>query len=229
MDVAVIIAAAGRASRMNAAKNKALLPLAGKPVLAWSLELFENSAAVCEIYVAAAPAEFGEIEALCRPYSKVKAVINGGTSRIASVAAALSRVSSRVDRVAVHDAARPLLHEEDWQALLAVSAECPAALLAEPAADSMKLIENDTVLRSLPREHVVRAQTPQIFAYEILLAAYRNSLRSGLNATDDSALAEAVGQSSRVVLSRHPNFKLTYEQDLHLAELILRQRLEEQA
>lgn len=226
MDVAVIIAAAGSGSRMGAAQNKALLPLCGRPMLQWSLEIFDNSEQVREIVVAAAQAEMPLIRSLCLPYAKVKSIIVGGGSRIASVAAALSRVSPSVERVAVHDAARPLLTAEDWQALLAVAAEHPAVLLAERPVDSVKLLQQGQQAGDISRDSVALAQTPQIFAYQLLLQAYRQALREGRRGTDDSALVEQVGQQPLVVWSSAANFKLTYQQDLLLAEMILRQRLE---
>jgi len=225
MDVAVIVAAAGSGNRMAAGKNKTLLTLAGRPMLQWSLELFQESAPVREIIVAAAETDMAEIRHICLPFAKVKTIIGGGVSRGASVATALSRVSPDVDRVAVHDAARPLLHPEDWQALLEAAGQYPAALLAAPLVDSVKVVDQGLVVSSIPRGQVMAAQTPQIFAYQVLLDAYRLGLRSGQNATDDAELVEQQGGPVHVVTARHPNFKLTYQDDLLLAELLLRKRL----
>ena len=144
MDVAVIVAAAGSSSRMGTGKNKILRTLAGRPALQWSLELFQDSSPVREIVVAAAKTDMAEIRHICLPFNKVKTIIGGGFNRCASVAAALSRVSPDVDRVAVHDAARPLLHPEDWQALLEASGQYSAALLAAPAVDSVKMVVSGT-------------------------------------------------------------------------------------
>ena len=224
MDVAVIVAAAGSGSRMAMGKNKTLLPLAGLPMLQWSLSLFQQSGPVREIIVAAAETDMAEIRRLCLPFTKVKTIIGGGVSRGASVAAALSRVSPDGSRVAVHDGARPLLHAEDWQALLDVSAQCPAALLAAAMVDSVKLVAEGQVVESLPRAQVMAAQTPQIFSYQVLLGAYRVWLRSGKNVTDDAELVEQCGVPVRIVESKHANFKLTYEEDLTLAEFLLRKR-----
>ena len=82
---------------------------------------------------------------------------------------------------------------------------------------------------SLPRDQVMFAQTPQIFAYSVLLEAYRQGVRNGLNATDDAELVQQQGEPVRIVAAKHPNFKLTYQNDLLLAELLLRKRLVDQA
>jgi len=229
MEMTVIVAAAGSGSRMGVGKNKTLLTLAGRPVLQWSLALFQDSAPVREIIVAAAETDMAEIRHICLPFSKVRTIIGGGVSRAASVAAALSRVNPDMDRVAVHDAARPLLHPEDWQALLEAAALHDAVLLAAPLVDSIKAVEQGAVVRTIPREQVMAAQTPQIFAYPLLLEAYRSGVRNGQNATDDAELVERQGAPVQVVTARHPNFKLTYQNDLLLAELLLRKRLVGQA
>ena len=122
--VCVIIAAAGSGRRM-AGLNKIVQPVGGRPVLTWSLALFEQSPAVDEIIIAAAEEQVELLRALAAPYGKVTAVVAGGNSRAASVSRALAAASSRVSHIAVHDAARPLLSSADWQALLAAAAKAP--------------------------------------------------------------------------------------------------------
>ena len=142
--VCVIIAAAGSGRRMGGL-NKIVQPVGGRPVLTWSLALFEQSPAVDEIIIAAAEEQVELLRALAAPYGKVTAVVAGGNSRAASVSRALAAASPRVSHIAVHDAARPLLSSADWQALLAAAAKAPGGvILAARPSDSAAVLRTAT-------------------------------------------------------------------------------------
>ena len=229
MNVAVIIAAAGSSSRMGAfiggGESKVLLPLAGRPALEHSVRLFSESPAVSAIVISARATDMAEISHICLPYPKTRVVI-GGAERTASVAAALAALDdASVTHIAVHDAARPLLHAEDWQALLAAAEEgAEAALLAAPLVDSVKQVEDDLVTAGLDRSALAAAQTPQLFTASLLREAYAAAAEQGISAGDDVELVQRLGCRARVVWSRHENFKLTYPGDLERAETVLARR-----
>lgn len=229
MKIAVIIAAAGSGRRMGAPVNKVLLPLAGRPLLAWSLALFQADPAVGRILVTAAPEDRAAFLPLLADFPKA-ALVPGGDTRQASVENALARLTAEQDpaapwdKVAVHDGARPLLSSSDWQRLLAVAETCPAALLAGPVTDTVKRTEGSQVLATLDREALAAAQTPQIFDFPLLVRAYAEVKAQGLSATDDASLAEALGLRPRVLWSLDPNFKVTYPWDLAAAEQVIRER-----
>lgn len=234
MNVAVIIAAAGSSSRFNGARtgsrssggaSKVLLPLCGRPVLEHSIRLFAQSPAVSAIVISVRATDMAEISHICLPYPKTRCVL-GGAQRTASVAAALAALDDpAITHIAVHDGARPLLHAEDWQSLLAAAeAGAEAALLAAALVDSVKQVEEGLVRAGLDRSSLAAAQTPQLFAAPLLRKAYAVAAEQGISATDDVELVQRLGCRARVVWSRHENFKLTYPGDLERAESVLARR-----
>lgn len=234
MQTAVIVLAAGAGRRMGAKVNKVFLDLAGVPVLLHSLQVFEQSAAVSQIIVAVAADEVEQVHKLIREggISKAKTVVEGGSTRLRSVAAALPYVSCTADYVAIHDGARPLLCQEDFANVLA-AAKAPdvvGAILAAPVTDTIKTVAAKAqnrgevvgnIVGSPERELLWRALTPQVFAIEPMLAAYS---RLDRDFTDDAALLAADGGAVAIVWGSEENIKITTPMDLKLAELILRER-----
>lgn len=233
MNIAVILAAAGCGSRMEAKKNKVLLPLGGQPILCWSLALFQRSPLVSRILVTAAPGDVEAFQSLLLPYDKARICL-GGASRLESVSRALDALQAEArgeelpwDRVAVHDGARPLLSSTDWQRLLAASESSPAALLVRPMTDTVKRTESGKVLSTIPREKLAAALTPQIFETDLLLEAYAAARQQGYSATDDAELVEKLGQQPLAIPAKNPNPKITFPPDLAMAEALLAARQEE--
>lgn len=237
MNVTAIVLGAGQGKRMGAGKNKIWLELAGKPVLQYSLERFEQAPDVRQIVVVAAEAEVAQAQALVESLglSKAGTVVAGGSTRLRSVAAALPYISCTADLVAVHDGARPLFTEADLQAVLAAAVRpgYVGAILAAPVTDTIKLLGAGAgvgagpgelagpIEATLARERLWRALTPQVFGIEPFIEAY-----SGLDKdfTDDAALLAAHGGRVGLVWGGEDNIKITTPRDLLLAELILRNR-----
>ncbi|MCR4962921.1 MAG: 2-C-methyl-D-erythritol 4-phosphate cytidylyltransferase [Firmicutes bacterium] len=226
MYISVIIAAAGVARRMGLPVNKPLLDLAGKPVLAHSLDLFAEEPSVQHIVVTANAADMPRIEEICAAYPQVKAVIPGGASRQESIRAALALVPPEADLVAVHDAARPLLTALDFTALVSAAYLSGAAILAGPVTDSVKTCAGSLVGKSLDRSMLVAAQTPQVFRPNLLQRAYAQAEKDEFIATDDSCLVERLGVPVAVIMAKNANLKLTYADDLAIAEMVLQKRRE---
>ncbi len=240
MQVSVILLAAGLGQRMGAAVNKIWLPLAGKPLLQYSLEFFARSPQVSQIIAVAHAGELEQIERLIAELpaelqGKAGLVVEGGSTRLRSVAAALPYISCTADLVAVHDAARPLLGQADWQAVLAAAArpDYLGAILAAPVTDTIKLLPKAVaqaepgrllgpIEGSPPRELLWRALTPQVFAIEPFIEAYS---RMDKDFTDDAALlAASVRGQVALVSGSADNIKITTPRDLQLAELILAEK-----
>lgn len=235
MQAAVIVLAAGAGRRMGADRNKIFLDLAGEPVLLHSLRVFERAADVAQIIVAAAPGEVAKVSALIERggLAKAKTVVEGGSTRLRSVAAALPYVSCTADLVAIHDGARPLLSDDDFAGVLraAVAPDVVGAILAAPVTDTIKTVAQPAdvargelvgrIAGSLERDLLWRALTPQVFAIEPLLAAYS---RMNKDFTDDAALLAADGGEVAIVRGSEENIKITTPLDLKLAELILQER-----
>lgn len=239
MQVTVVVLAAGQGRRMGAGINKIFLELGGKPVLAHSLQLFERLEQVSQIIVVAAAGEQQQIQQLIADYGIGKAgiVVEGGSTRLRSVAAALPYISCKAELVAVHDGARPLLEEADFLAVVRAAAApgVSGAILAAPVTDTIKTVclQADAacdvvgiVDGTLQRERLWRAMTPQVFAIEPFIEAY-SSLNKDF--TDDAALLEAGGAQVALVRGSERNIKITTAFDMRLAELILTDRAKESA
>ena len=221
--VSAILLAAGRGMRMGFGENKTFACLAGQPVLAYSLALFERSPEIAEVLLVVGEGEFACAQDICAPYAKVKQIVIGGPSRQLSVANALPHVAPEAAYVLVHDAARPFVQRAHLEALFATELEEGGATLAAPARYTIK--ESDgagLVRRTLPRQNLYEVQTPQLFTRQALLDAYaRLQPEDLLDATDDASLVEAAGGSIRLIESDYGNFKLTTAEDWQLAQVRL--------
>ena len=224
-NVSVIITAAGSGSRMHTNVNKIFLPLKGKPVLVWSLQVFCDCPEVSEIIVTAGPKEMGSVTELTKEYPIVKKVIEGGSSRAESVKKALEHVSADAELIAVHDGARPLLSAESLQAVLAAGRACDGAVLAVPVNETVKEVADGQsllVTRTLKREGLWTAQTPQVFRPSILKQAYARE--DVADFYDDSSLVEASGGKIALVTGSYDNIKLTTFDDFIMAGMLIDRR-----
>ena len=210
MEVAAVLVAAGSGSRFGAETPKQFLSLAGKPVIRHAAEALAAHVTLLQP-VGDPPA----IEAALSGLPHLPPV-PGGATRQDSVRAGLEALEpASPEFVLVHDAARPLIPAGTIPALLAALADAAGAIPAVPVADTLKLVTNGLIAATVPRDGLHRAQTPQAFRYDVLLAAHRRDI-SG--ATDDASLLEAVGESVAVVAGSEDNIKLTYAEDLHRLE-----------
>jgi 2-C-methyl-D-erythritol 4-phosphate cytidylyltransferase len=221
----VVIAAAGTGSRMKSPVNKQYMLLKEKPVLSYSLEVFEQYNAVDEIIIVAHPREieYCEKEIVKKyGYHKVKKVIPGGEQRQDSVWAGLTELGADTDYVAVHDGARPLLTSNLLSGLLQAAQEWGAAIPGICARDTLKMIDRDgLVANTLDRSSVVFIQTPQVFRYSELYQAYIMAYEENFRSTDDAALFEKYIGRVKVVPGNYNNLKITTPEDLIMAQALL--------
>lgn len=215
-EAVALLVAAGRGERLGSSGPKAFVPVAGRPMLEWSVAALSATADVVQV-VAALPA------GVMAPHGVHG--VTGGAERSHSVRAAL-HAAPPSDYVLVHDAARPMVTPEIVQACLDVMGEedCDAAIAACPMADTIKEGAGEVVVRTLDRTHLWAIQTPQVFTREALERALGLGDAALAAATDDASLIESFGGEVRLVPSPRTNFKVTTPEDLHLAELILRDR-----
>lgn len=221
-----IVVAAGRGERFG--RPKQFLPVAGRPLVAWSLHTFAAMAEIAEIVVATEAAWLDAMRAVLDALGTAipATVVVGGATRQASAANALRALSASCDHVLVHDGARPLVRADDVRsAMRAVRAGC-GAVLAARAVDTIKLVEPSTmrVVETLDRQRLWAAQTPQLATVDDLRRAHAAARSSGFEATDDVALLERVGIDVVVVPATSENFKVTHPEDLMRAETLLRER-----
>jgi 2-C-methyl-D-erythritol 4-phosphate cytidylyltransferase len=216
-----LIVAAGRGERLGQRRPKALVELAGRPLLQWSIDVLGGVRAVGRIVVAMPPG--------ARPPGDVIAV-EGGATRSESVRRALA-ASGGVDPaelVLVHDAARPLLTRElaeEVIARLAADQSADAAIAAVPVTDTIKRADaGGAVDETLERSSLWAVQTPQVFRRGALERALDVSAELLAQATDDAWLIERAGGRVLLVAGSEDNLKVTTALDLELAELLLARR-----
>lgn len=224
--VAVVVPAAGSGRRMGAAENKALLPLAGMPVVARAVAVFQNHPAVERIVVVGREADLPALQRLfadSERWSRVLAPVAGGEARQDSVYAgleALAAAGAPPDWVLVHDAARPLCSPALLQRVLDALREHEAVVPVVPVTDTLR--------RAGPgggpapgREELLRVQTPQGFHWAVLRRAHTAAREQGLAGTDDAQLAEVAGYPPALVQGEEANLKVTTPHDLRYAEWLL--------
>jgi 2-C-methyl-D-erythritol 4-phosphate cytidylyltransferase len=214
-----LIVAAGRGERLGRGQPKALVPLAGRPMLHWSVDALRAVQAVTRIVIALPG------DALDQAPENTVAVA-GGQFRSQSVKAALDAAGGG-DPVIVHDAARPLVTTQLFTRVLSELEQsgADAVIAATPVTQTIKETDGPVVTRTVDRSYLWAAQTPQVFRRTALEEALAED---GLlpRATDDAWLVEQRGGVVRVLASEEPNLKVTTPEDLKLAELLLAERRE---
>ncbi len=222
--VFALVLAAGQGTRIGDALPKQYLPLAGKPMMFHSIESIAAVSRVERVFVVLSPMDrhWGEHDWSALP-EKIEATFCGGARRAETVLNTLEFLEGRIakdDWVMVHDAARPcILTELVEQFLDEVGDDPVGGLLAIPLADTLKRADElQRVADTLPRTGLWRAQTPQMFRYDVL----RRGLAKKPAATDESEAVESTGYNSpRLVQGESTNIKVTFAEDLQVAEMIL--------
>jgi 2-C-methyl-D-erythritol 4-phosphate cytidylyltransferase len=221
VSVWAVLAAAGRGERLGSDRPKAFARLGGRPLLAESLERLESSDWIDRIVIAAPP-EWEEPSILVAEEigaGKVSAVVTGGASRSESVRLALADVPEDVAVVLVHDAARPVLPDDVIERVLAPLSEgWDGVVPALPVSDTVKRVQQDQVVETLPRGELVAVQTPQAFVASVLREALAGDVE---NASDCSSLVELRGGRVKVVEGDRRLLKVTDAADLALVESAL--------
>jgi 2-C-methyl-D-erythritol 4-phosphate cytidylyltransferase len=217
MTIGAIIVAAGRSERMGGL-DKLLQPLAGRPLIAHTVAAFAGHPEIQELIIVASQTNRAAIETLAHALAPDARVVLGGDRRRDSVHSGLAALSDS-DYVVVHDGARPLVTAELISAALEGARETGASLCAVPVSDTLKRVEDNGLVRStVSREALWQAQTPQAFEIGLLRRAH---LATDIDATDDAALIEFLGEPVRVVPGSAANLKVTTPEDLRLAEALL--------
>ncbi len=223
--VCTLIPAAGKGSRMAHSVKKPYLELARKPILAHTIQRFEENSAVDAIFVIVDQADFSECDAtVLRPYAftKVQKLVDGGETRQISVYNGIRALSADVDFVIVHDGVRPFVTDEVIFACLAAADECGAAVAAVPVKDTIKIANPDRFIVETPaREQLWAVQTPQVFRKSLLEEAHQAAHARQLTATDDASLVEQLGFPVKLVKGSYANLKITTPVDLQIAEVLL--------
>ncbi len=225
MSVFVLIPAAGMGRRMGAAVNKQYLPLAGRPILAHTVALFDGHPLIDKIFLITPADEF----ALCRRevldpngFRKVQELVPGGVERQDSVFNGLQACGAAIDDIVlIHDGVRPLLQPQLIDRLVEQVREGGACLVGVPVKDTIKRVQGGRIQETPDRRDLWQAQTPQAFRYGQIAEAYAQACRDGFRGTDDASLVERLGQPVTVVTGSYRNIKITTPEDLLLARAFL--------
>jgi 2-C-methyl-D-erythritol 4-phosphate cytidylyltransferase len=217
-----LIVAAGASRRMGF--DKITAPLAGRPLVAWSLAAFEACDDIGPCVLVCAESRLEEFAVLAAPYKKFQWIVPGGGERADSVMNGLQALGARGPAlVAVHDAARPLVTPALISQVVATAAEWGAAVAAEPVSDSLhRAAGAGHLVETVSRENLWAMQTPQVAGLAALRDALEAARSSKRGVTDEVAALIQAGIRPRTVFHGNLNFKVTFPRDLALAESVLK-------
>lgn len=222
-----VIVAAGKGTRMNMDVSKQYIEVADKPVLARTIQAFENCRFIHEIILVV-----NEYDMLyCKQeviekfgFRKVKSLVAGGSERQSSVFNGLKEVDKSCDIVLIHDGARPFIEEDTILACTQAALEFKACCAAVPVKDTIKTASEDGFIKqTLNRSELWSVQTPQAFKYNVIMEAHKRAAEECFIGTDDAVLVEKTGIKVKLVKGSYNNIKITTHEDLIFAESIAKE------
>lgn len=236
MRVSVILPAAGLGTRMGRAASpeksgvsrKQFMLLDRSPILLHTIRKFQLAPSVVEIVVALRAEDLAWVEELvaAERFAKPVRLVEGGESRQHSVENALAVVDAATELVAVHDAVRPFIDVATIENVIEEAGRTGAAIVGIVPVDTVKQVKKNAIRQTLPREHLVLAQTPQVFAHALLREAFERARAEDFTGTDESSLVERLEKVEvTVVTGSDRNIKITKPSDMDLARLFLEQEL----
>jgi 2-C-methyl-D-erythritol 4-phosphate cytidylyltransferase len=232
MKVSVILPAAGLGTRMGREKSgvsrKQFMLLEGAPILIHTVRKFLRCPLVSEIVVALRPEDGDWARGLLHQEHPSRPVrfVEGGETRQQSVENALATISPDTELVAVHDAVRPFIDTELIEKVITEAAHTGAAIVGIVPVDTVKRVHKNKIRATLPREHLVLAQTPQVFRFDLLKRAFEMARQDSFLGTDEASLVERLEQIEvSVVQGSDRNIKITKPTDMDLARLFLAEEL----
>jgi len=225
MKVTAIITAAGKGKRMLHSVPKHFIRLEDKPVLAYTLDVFERCPDVNQVLVVSRSGE----ENYCLKevvekygYKKVLKIVIGGDRRQDSVYNGIKELDEDTDIVLVHDGVRPFVSQNTLSEAIKLAIFADGVVTAVPVKDTIKYVGDDGIIRATPdRSSLWHAQTPQVFKRRILEEAYVRAYNDKYSGTDESSLVERLGYKVKIVEGTADNIKITTKEDLLFAEVIL--------
>jgi 2-C-methyl-D-erythritol 4-phosphate cytidylyltransferase len=225
--VHLLIPAAGMGKRMGSNRNKLLLPLLGKPLLAWTLSAAAAARSIDWMGIIGQPEDRADIDLILGNLSLSKPVqfIQGGSTRQESVYNGLKGLPDNAVGVLIHDGARCLATPDLFDRCATVLATHPGLIAAVSVKDTIKIVGNTGIVVDTPdRSHLWAAQTPQGFDVKLLKSCHERGRTLGWEVTDDAALFEKCDLPVTIVPGEETNLKITTPVDLAIAEFILRSR-----
>ncbi|MFA5250980.1 MAG: 2-C-methyl-D-erythritol 4-phosphate cytidylyltransferase [Phycisphaerae bacterium] len=225
--VGVIICAAGASNRFGGKRKKPFVDVDGRAAFLRSVEIFSGRDDVKQILLAIASEDEEIVNIKWGPNLKFFSVKTyfGGAERFDTVQKGLELIKDDIELVAIHDAVRCCVKEEWINKVIAEAAKTGAAMLACPVVATIKEVKDNIIIRTVDRAGLYEAQTPQVFGASLLKKAYANLKNLDKNKiSDDSQLAEAIGEKVSIVETDSSNIKITRQSDIAIAEAILKSR-----
>ncbi len=225
MGVSAIIVAGGKGIRMNSSTRKQYLAVAGMPILARTLSVFDSCPFVDRIILAVPHDDLD----YCRDnvvslldLQKRPDIVSGGATRRDSVYNGLLAVDDKDGTVVIHDGVRPFVETGQIEACVKEAGLHGSCILGIQAFDTVKQVKgSNEIVKTLDREGIWLAQTPQAFQYHIILEAHETARRMGYGGTDDSYLVEKLGEKVMIIPGSRTNIKITTPEDLEMADALL--------
>lgn len=226
-----VVLSAGKGKRMQSKIHKQYLLIDNKPVIYYSLKVFEDSFIDSVVLVVGK-----DEEEYCRKeiiekygFKKVKAIVQGGKERYHSVCNGINAICWDCDYVFIHDGARPFVTQEILERAYEQVAKDNACVVGMPSKDTVKIADNDGYVSTTPqRARVWTVQTPQVFSYSLIKDAYtqleeheEDILKQGISITDDAMVVEYFNKIPvKLVEGSYQNIKITTPEDLKIAEIL---------
>ena len=223
-DVIAVVPAAGAGMRVGGSVPKTYRDVAGRPVLARTVEAVAAAPSVGGIVVVVAPGDEERARAILPVSPSWLRVVPGGEARFDSVREGLGAVPDETTIVVVHDGARPFVTVRELEETIALAREVGAALTVTQPVETVKRVDGSRVSGTLDRDRIRLAQTPQAFRVPVLREAYRRAMEEGIKTTDEASLVERSGGEVRFVAADRWNVKITVDEDLRRAEWIVGER-----
>lgn len=222
-NVVCIVPAAGCGRRLGFKKKKPFVLLGGEPIITYPLKVLDGSALIDRIIIASGKDSIKKIKNLVNEYgfSKVTDVIEGGRTRQESVRNCVKIIDPPADIVLIQDAARPFPKDEVIAKSVRLASRFGGCIVGTYEKDTVKLVDkHNFIKKTIDRNMVFRAQTPQVFRYDVIKKAYGLGLRLR-SFTDDASLAERIGARIKALEGPSGNIKITTREDLKFAEVLL--------
>ena len=223
--VSTVVVAGGKGTRMGAEKNKLLLSLSGKEIIARTIDVFNSCSAVDEIIVVAARCDMDTISDIINrdKFHKVTHIAEGGATRQGSVYNGLQCVSG--DICLIHDGARCFITANEIENVIKDTIRYGAAACGVTVKDTLKSVdENGNIIGTIDREKTVQIQTPQAFRTQEIKDLHHRAVNDNIEVTDDCGLFEHYGKTVHLTLGSYDNIKITSPEDMAIGESLLNKR-----
>lgn len=223
--VTAVIVAAGKSTRMQGV-DKIFALLGSEPLIASSIKAFENCSRVTEIILVLSEENCEQGKRLCdiHGFKKVKACIPGGKERSESSYIGIKAADSRSKYIIIHDGARPFVTEKMITEALDAAVKRGAAAVGVPVTSTLKRVDKGLIIETVDRAELYEIQTPQVFKADVIKAALKSAVDKKLPITDDCMAVEAIGLTPKIVPGTKENIKITVQEDLVIANAILKCR-----